>query len=82
MNLSDYLKLLIAFLAGMLFAFLIFGRSERPTAISERPTVFVDRDCSDFATQREAQAFFRRAGPGDPHRLDGDGDGRACETLP
>lgn len=43
-----------------------------------------DRDCSDFATQAEAQAFFiSRGGPGsDPHRLDFDGDGRACEYLP
>jgi micrococcal nuclease len=41
-----------------------------------------DRDCSDFDTQPEAQRFFERAGPGDPHRLDGDGDGVACESLP
>lgn len=41
-----------------------------------------DRDCSDFSTQAEAQAFFEAAGPGDPHRLDHDGDGVACESLP
>lgn len=41
-----------------------------------------DRDCSDFRTQREAQRFFEAAGPGDPHRLDRDGDGIACEGLP
>ena len=42
-----------------------------------------DRDCDDFNTQAQAQAFFNNAGPGDPHRLDGDdNDGRACETLP
>lgn len=41
-----------------------------------------DRDCSDFSTQAAAQRFFRAAQPGDPHRLDGDGDGRACESLP
>jgi endonuclease YncB( thermonuclease family) len=41
-----------------------------------------DRDCGDFATQAEAQAFYQQAGPGDPHRLDGDGDARACESLP
>ena len=38
-----------------------------------------DRDCADFQTPTEAQFFFRQAGPGDPHRLDEDGDGRACE---
>lgn len=41
-----------------------------------------DRDCSDFATQKEAQAFFESCGPEDTHRLDGDSDGTVCETLP
>ena len=43
-----------------------------------------DRDCGDFGTQAEAQAFYAAAGgPGiDTHRLDGDGDGVACESLP
>ena len=41
-----------------------------------------DRDCDEFATKGEAQALYEKAGPGDPHRLDGDGDGRACESLP
>lgn len=38
-----------------------------------------DLDCADFATQEEAQENLF---PGDPHRLDGDGDGIACEELP
>jgi hypothetical protein len=38
-----------------------------------------DCDCADFATQAEAQKFLL---PGDPYRLDGDGDGIACESLP
>lgn len=41
-----------------------------------------DRDCGDFATWKEAQDFYRAAGAGDPHRLDQDGDGIACESLP
>jgi len=41
-----------------------------------------DRDCSDFDTQPEAQRFFERHGPGDPHGLDGNNDGEACESLP
>jgi endonuclease YncB( thermonuclease family) len=45
------------------------------------PSPVGDRDCADFRTWTEAQAFFRNAGPGDPHRLDADGDGIACETL-
>ena len=41
-----------------------------------------DRDCGDFASQAEAQAFYEAAGgPGsDPHRLDGNDDGIACES--
>jgi len=43
-----------------------------------------DRDCVDFEKQKVAQAFFEAAGgpKNDPHRLDGDGDGIVCETLP
>jgi endonuclease YncB( thermonuclease family) len=40
-----------------------------------------DRDCSDFDTQRNAQQFFEGNQPGDPHGLDGGGDGEACESL-
>ena len=40
-----------------------------------------DFDCSHFATQAEAQAVYD-ATPGDPHGLDADGDGIACESLP
>ena len=40
-----------------------------------------DRDCGDFSSQRQAQAFFESAGRNDPHRLDGDGDGVVCTSL-
>ncbi len=39
-------------------------------------------DCRDFATQAQAQAFYERFAPRDPHRLDRDRDGLACEALP
>jgi hypothetical protein len=42
----------------------------------------VDRDCADFSTEAEAQAFFLAQGSGDWHQLDADSDGRACEALP
>lgn len=38
-----------------------------------------DLDCRDFSSQAEAQENLF---PGDPHGLDGDGDGSACEDLP
>lgn len=43
-----------------------------------------DRDCKDFRTQAEAQVFFEAAGgpAQDPHQLDKDHDGIACEDLP
>lgn len=44
-----------------------------------------DKDCSDFATHAEAQAYFESKG-GSPtnnvDRLDADHDGLACESLP
>lgn len=40
-----------------------------------------DLNCDDFATQEEAQAEYERD-PSDPHNLDGDNDGVACESLP
>lgn len=46
-----------------------------------------DRDCADFSTHTEAQAFFNCCGftaTNDPMKLDsvGVGDGDACESLP
>jgi hypothetical protein len=42
-----------------------------------------DVDCPDFATHAQAQAFFNLHSPGtDPHGLDADHDGLACESLP
>ncbi len=40
-----------------------------------------DLDCKDFSSWREAQAFYESQGPGDPHDLDRDRDGIACESL-
>ena len=54
-------------------------RGKRLSGAGRSPTA--DRDCRDFSTWEEAQAFYEAAGPGDPHRLDGDKDGIACEGL-
>jgi endonuclease YncB( thermonuclease family) len=46
---------------------------------------WVDRDCGDFATQRQAQAYFTARGGSRTRNvdgLDGDADGIACEALP
>lgn len=51
--------------------------------ISAAPVAARDYDCSDFSTWRQAQRFYRNhGGPRrDPHRLDADHDGIACESL-
>ncbi|MDA1279534.1 MAG: excalibur calcium-binding domain-containing protein [Chloroflexi bacterium] len=43
-----------------------------------------DRNCSDFTDWLTAQEFFLAAGgpTDDPHRLDGNNDGIACQSLP
>lgn len=44
-----------------------------------------DKDCSDFATQTAAQAYFEANGGSSTYnfdRLDSDHDGVACESLP
>jgi excalibur calcium-binding domain-containing protein len=43
---------------------------------------FRDRDCADFSSQAQAQHFFKKHHPNrDPHGLDADHDGIACEDL-
>ena len=37
--------------------------------------------CASFVTHKEAQKVLEQD-PSDPHYLDGDGDGVACEDLP
>jgi hypothetical protein len=51
------------------------------TTVAPRTPRPGDLNCSDFATQAEAQAHLD-ASPGDPDGLDGNGDGVACESLP
>ena len=48
------------------------------------PAYAADQDCGDFGSQQEAQTFFlNQGGPQqDPHQLDADGDGIACEGNP
>ncbi len=53
-------------------AMLVFA----PVALAQ-----ADLDCSDFATQPEAQSVLDQD-PSDPNGLDADNDGVACEELP
>jgi hypothetical protein len=51
---------------------------EPPPAVELPPG---DLDCSDFATQQEAQETLD-ADPSDPYGLDGEGDSIPCESQP
>lgn len=58
------------------------GSTTPVRATSTMPSrVSGDMNCSDFRTWGEAQYFFENSGAGDPHRLDADNDGIACESL-
>ena len=58
---------------------------EWPVAHPVIPCTFNAYSCSSFVTQPQAQTVFDycvERGFGDVHRLDGDNDGLACESLP
>ncbi len=54
------------------------GQSSRSAAPQSG---LVDRNCSDFSSWSEAQRFYEQSGRSDPHGLDRDRDGIACEAL-
>lgn len=59
------------------------GCTSKPQPESESaptPSDSDDLNCSDFATQQEAQDVLN-ADPSDPNGLDSEGDGVACESL-
>lgn len=64
--------------ALVLLALVVAGLSVAPSSVA----AVSDMDCGDFATQAAAQTLFLNAGPGDPHRLDADGDRVVCESNP
>lgn len=68
-----------AYLTGLLVIATGLG-----VATSSPASAFVDRDCGDFKNQAAAQKFYLNAGgpQRDPHRLDADHDGKACDSLP
>lgn len=57
-----------------------YSTSQEPPPAPES-TPMGDLNCSDFATQAQAQAVLDED-PSDPNNLDGEGDGVACESLP
>ncbi len=56
------------------------GIGEGSPGCTDTPSPTTDRDCPDFSSQAAAQAQLERD-PTDPHRLDADEDGQACEDF-
>ncbi len=63
---------------------LLFDKLGNVTTDSSEGKPADEYNCDDFSTQPEAQEFFLKVGgrENDVHRLDGDNDGVACESLP
>ncbi len=70
----------LAALLGLVATMLVTFSFSAPAGAA----AIVDRDCGDFPSQAAAQNFFlANGGPqSDPHRLDDEGDGIACESNP
>jgi Excalibur calcium-binding domain len=66
-------------IAFLLAGALVLALSAAPAALAQ-----ADKDCSDFSSQAEAQAYFEAHG-GSPtnnvDNLDADHDGQACEAF-
>jgi hypothetical protein len=66
-------------MAFLLVAALVLALSAAPAALAQ-----ADKDCADFSSQAEAQAYFEANG-GSPtnnvDNLDADHDGQACEAF-
>lgn len=56
-------------------------------AVADGQELPPDRDCTDFDTRTEAQGWYEAmrilsdSSTDDPHRLDANGDGQACESI-
>jgi hypothetical protein len=66
-------------MAFLLITALVLALSAAPAALAQ-----ADKDCADFSSQAEAQAYFKANG-GSPtnnvDNLDADHDGQACEAF-
>ena len=66
-------------MAFLLITALVLALSAAPAALAQ-----ADKDCADFSSQAEAQAYFEAHG-GSPtsnvDNLDADHDGQACEAF-
>jgi len=95
MEISNKITVPLAIIIGfIILGFMLDGdnapeRVSTPTTSPSTTSNFIlpscastDCDCGDFSTHAYAQWFYENYNPGDKHRLDGNDDGVACESLP
>ena len=70
----------ISKLIALILLLLLTGCSTQTKKANLPSCTQSDCNCGDFNTQEEAQRVLE-AFNGDPHKLDGDGNGLACESL-
>lgn len=89
------MKINISLISGLIIAStFLAGCETNPSSFTDSKTGYTrnddptterggsDLDCDDFSSQSEAQDFFESYGvTNDPHNLDRDGDGIACESI-
>ena len=74
------LAILIVVIVGVFVLLSLFSDGE---AQENGENCYADTyNCGDFTTQEEAQEVYDECGSEDIHRLDSDGDGIVCESLP
>jgi hypothetical protein len=80
---TSRLTWVLAVLIGALLAFAVLAAGPASSPVPAVPSAAAaDKDCKDFDSRRQAQRFFERHNPKkDPHNLDADDDGKACEDY-
>lgn len=75
------MRTLIGLVAALTLA---AGMTAAAPATATTTARVADRDCGDFSSQAAAQSFYLKAGgpDSDPHGLDADDDGIACDSNP
>jgi len=83
------MKNIFILLPLVFFTIIISGCSSSGTSTSSKSSSSCScsgnvYNCDDFSSHKKAQACYESCGgvDNDIHRLDRDGDGSACETLP
>jgi hypothetical protein len=79
---ASRLTWVLAIAIGALLALALIAASPASSPVSISTAAAADKDCKDFDSRKQAQRFFENHNPKkDPHNLDADDDGKACEDY-